>query len=39
VRWQSGRVNPLTGGFELYVDMVIAGLEGILSRRKDGAAA
>lgn len=37
VRWQSGRVNPLTGGFELYVDMVIAGLEGILSRRKDGA--
>lgn len=33
LRWQSGRVNPLTGGFRLYTDMVIAGLEGILSDR------
>jgi AcrR family transcriptional regulator len=38
VRWQSGRVNPLTGGFDLYVEMVIAGLEGILSRQQAGVA-
>lgn len=33
VRWQSGRVNPLQGGFDLYVEMVLAGLDGILGAR------
>jgi len=27
VRWQSGTYVPLTGGFDLYVEALIAGLQ------------